>query len=273
MAAQHDHLYTTSRQLSEVMKTNRGDDARTRAAAAVSSLQTMIDRLNAAGDLTADDKSELAAMPLRVETLAGGQFILRQGDRASYCCLLLMGVLVGHRVAGSRNQILSFHVPGDLSGLQTLHDPIMDHDLSSSGRSAVGVVPHRFLHRVLANSRRLSYAVWRQTLVDAAIQREWVVSLGSRDALARIAHLICELAARLEMAGLTQNQSFHFPLTQQNLADACGLSAVHVNRILRELRRRGLISLEGRRLMLLKREELEQVAEFCPNYLSHGGSR
>jgi CRP-like cAMP-binding protein len=212
-------------------------------------------------------------MPLRVEPLAGGQSLLRQGDKASFCCFLLSGVLVGHRVVGSRNQILSFHVSGDLSALHTLRYPVMDHDLSSVGPSAVWLVPHRFLNRMLASSRGLSEAVWRRTLADAAIQREWIIRMGSLDALARIAHLICELAARLEIAGLTQNRWFDFPLTQQNMADACGLSIVHVNRILQELRRRGLISLEGRRLFLLKRGELAQVAEFCPNYLSHGGSR
>jgi hypothetical protein len=187
----------------ELMKTNRGDRARARAAAVVTSPQTPIGRLNVAGDLTADEKRELAAMPLRVELLERGQFLLRQGTRTSYCCFLVMGVLIGQRVVGSRDQILSFHVPGDLSGLQTLYHPIMDHDLSSAGPSAVRIVPNWFLHRVLANSRGLSHAVWRQTLADAVIQREWVASLGSCDALARTPNSICELAVRVEMAGLT----------------------------------------------------------------------
>ena len=113
-------------------------------------------------------------------------------------------------------------------------------------------------------------AFWRETIIDAAIYRAWVGSLGSLRSLPRLAHLICELAARLEIVGLLQDDSFEFPFRQQNLADACGLSTVHVNRTVQELKQQGLIEWEGRVIHLLKRRELEALAEFNPGYLHVG---
>jgi len=119
-------------------------------------------------------------------------------------------------------------------------------------------------------SPALMRAFWRETIIDAAIYRAWVGSLGSLRSLPRLAHLTCELAARLEIVGLLQNDSFEFPFRQQNLADACGLSIVHVNRIVQELRQMGLIKWEGRVIRLLQRSELEALAEFNPDYLHVG---
>lgn len=105
------------------------------------------------------------------------------------------------------------------------------------------------------------HAFWHETLVDAAIYREWVANVGGRNALARVAHLICELASRLESVDLVEDGAFRLPFTQENLADACGLSTVHVNRTLQGLRHRGLITWQGQIVTLLRREELEEVVD------------
>ncbi|MEY9265807.1 Crp/Fnr family transcriptional regulator [Bradyrhizobium elkanii] len=120
---------------------------------------------------------------------------------------------------------------------------------------------------MLKESPGLTNAFWRETLIHAAIYREWVENLGSRAALPRVAHLFCELATRFEMVGLLDNDTFRLPLTQQDLADACGLSTVHVNRTVQELRKMGLLDWRGQIAYVLRREELETVAEFSADYL------
>jgi CRP-like cAMP-binding protein len=229
--------------------------------------QKLIDRLLAVTNLSAGDLNLLADMPTTVKSYSDGAYILRDGDKSSHCCLLLEGFLARHKIAGDRSQILSFHVPGDIPDIQTLHLNVMDHDLTSVGRSVVGFISHDWFSRTLDHSPSLAHVFWRETLIDAAVYREWIANIGARDALARIAHLICEIEARLAVVGLVNGNSFNVPFTQRSLADACGLSNVHVNRTLQELRTRGLIVWEGRTVTILKRNDLESVGDFQRNYL------
>ncbi len=171
-------------------------------------------------------------------------------------------------VAG-KNQILAFYVPGDAPDLHTLQLPLMDHDLTSAGPTTVAYISHADIRTMLDYSRGLRNAFWRETLIDAAIYREWIANL-ARNAIARISHLLCELAARLDNVGLVEDGMYRVPFTQENLADASGLSAVHVNRTLNELRRSGLIKWQRQTFTLLKREELEEVADFQSDYLHQG---
>jgi CRP-like cAMP-binding protein len=229
--------------------------------------QRLIDRLRAIASLSAGDLNLLADMPTTVKSFSDGAYILRDGDKSSHCCLLLEGFLARHKIAGDRSQILSFHVPGDIPDLQTLHLPLMDHDLTSVGRSTVAFISHDWFNRTLDQAPSLAHVFWREILIDAAVYREWIANIGARDAIARIAHLICEIEARLAAVGLVSGNSFNVPFTQRNLADACGLSNVHVNRTLQELRTRGLIVWEGRTVTILKRSDLEFVGDFQANYL------
>jgi CRP-like cAMP-binding protein len=229
--------------------------------------QKLIDRLQAVANLSAGDLDLLAEMPTMVKSFGDGAYIMRDGDKSSHCCLLLEGFLARHKIAGDRSQILSFHVPGDIPDLQTLHLPIMDHDLTSVGRATAAFISHDWFSRTLDRSPSLAHVFWREILIDAAIYREWIANVGARDAIARIAHLICEIEARLAAVGLVSGNTFNLPLTQRNLADACGLSNVHVNRTLQELRTRGLIVWDGRTVTILKRKDLEFVGDFQRNYL------
>jgi len=229
--------------------------------------QKLIDRLRAIANLSAGDLNLLAEMPTMVKSFGDGAYILRDGDVSAHCCLLLEGFLARHKIAGDRSQILSFHVPGDIPDLQTLHLPVMDHDLTSVGRTTAAFISHDWFKRTLDRSPGLAHVFWREILIDAAVYREWIANIGARDAIARIAHLICEIEARLAAVGLVSGNTFNVPFTQRHLADACGLSNVHVNRTLQELRARGLIVWDGRAVTILKRNDLETVGDFQRSYL------
>jgi CRP-like cAMP-binding protein len=144
----------------------------------------------------------------------------------------------------------------------------MDADLVGLGPSLVGYVAHSQLKQLLDGSIHLTRAFWRETLIDAAISRQWIARLGAQAALPKVAHLICELAARLEVVGLVKNGRFQMPMTQRHVADACGLSIVHVNRTIQELRGRRLIAWEGSEIELLQPDELRALADFTPDYLT-----
>jgi CRP-like cAMP-binding protein len=144
----------------------------------------------------------------------------------------------------------------------------MDADLVSLGPTMVGYVAHSQVRQLLDSSIHLTRAFWRETLIDAAISRQWIARLGAQAALSKVAQLICELAARLEVVGLLDDGCFQIPMTQRHVADACGLSIVHVNRTIQELRHRGLIAWEGNQIELLRPDELRRLADFTPDYLS-----
>lgn len=227
----------------------------------------LTERLQAASRLSDDDRNKLASLPFTVKRFGDHDYLLRDGDRSFRCAVVVNGFLFRQKTVIGGTQILSFYVPGDMPDLHTLYLPLMDHDLCSAGSSEIAFVSHQALREMLAHSPALTAALWRETLVDAAIYREWVANLGSRDALSRVAHLICEFAARLNVVGLVQNDRFLLPFTQSRLAHACGLSSVHLNRTVQELRHRGLIHWEGRTMALLERDELEKLGDFSPDYL------
>jgi CRP-like cAMP-binding protein len=229
--------------------------------------EKLLARLRANGGLCDDDRSKLAKIPHTVKTLVDGEYVLREGDKACRSTIVMSGFLFRQKIVGSRTQILAIYMAGDMPDLHTLLAPLMDHDLRSAGPATVAFVSHAFLDNMLLNSLTLTRALWRDTLADASLYREWVANLGSRDALSRVAHLFCEIVARLELVGLVGNNQFHLPFTQQDLADACGLSAVHVNRTLQYLRRGGLIEWKNHVVTLPRRKELAEVAEFTPHYL------
>jgi CRP-like cAMP-binding protein len=227
----------------------------------------LIARLQAIAGLSEQDQASLASMPHSIRSLTNGECIVHHGDQPGSCTIVMAGFLARQRTVGDRNQISAFYLPGDMPDLHSLHLTLADQDLCSLGPSTVALVGHTFLKHVLARSVPLSHALWRETLIQASIYREWVENLGSRQALPRLAHLLCELAARLDIVDLVRDGSFVLPLTQQDIADACGLSVVHVNRTIQELKRRELIEWHATALTMLRRAELEDIAEFSPSYL------
>jgi len=230
----------------------------------------MIERLQSAAALPHGDRAILLKLPSITRAFADGQFVARDGDRSLQSAVILSGFLYRQKSVRMRSQILSFYVPGDMPDVQTLHFPMMDHDLISAGPSTVAFIPNSVLIKALDQSRSLTHIFWRETLIDAAIFREWVTNLGSRDALSRTAHVICELATRLATVGLVRDGVFSVPFTQQQMADATGLSVVHTNRTIQELRRRNLIAWGSRVIAIFDRRELDEVADFDAAYLHRG---
>jgi len=172
-------------------------------------------------------------------------------------------------VSDGARQIISIHIPGEFVDLQNCMLGTADHNVQSLNRSEVALVPASALRELSAAYPGVARAIWMDTLIDSSIFREWVVNVGRRDARTRIAHLLCELALRLKASGAGEEDTYQFPLTQDQLADATGLTPVHTNRTLQSLRKDGLISLSSGSLKVLDWERLRDVGDFSERYLHH----
>jgi len=230
--------------------------------------QRLAVKLESITDLSATESEALHALPMRVDDIAADQDIVREGDRPSECCLLLEGFACRFKFteAGKR-QIFAFHTPGDIPDLQSLHLKRMDHTLGTVTPCKVAFIPHHALRALMREHSQLGDALWRDTLVDAAIFREWMVGIGRRSAKASVAHLLCELFTRLKAIGMAQDGAVPLPLTQAEVGDALGLSTVHVNRTLQELRAQDLFTWENRVLKVLDWQRLAKEGEFDAAYL------
>jgi CRP-like cAMP-binding protein len=231
-------------------------------------LNPLVRKLESVASLSAEEKAAILDLPITVRQMRADHDIVRERDRPTQCCLVLDGWLCRYKIleSGAR-QIFSFHIAGDIPDLQSLHLRRMDHNLGSLVQSTVAFIPHESVRNLAKDFPHICNVLWRDTLIDAAIFREWMVGMGRRDAPSRIAHLLCELFVKLRAVGLTKDHSCHFPITQSVLGDALGLSTVHVNRSLMELRGKGLITLEKQVLTFLKWDELRQEGGFDPLYL------
>jgi CRP-like cAMP-binding protein len=225
-------------------------------------------RLERLNRLSAIDRQRIIDLPLQLANYPAEWEIVSYGSSTSRCTLVLDGFLYSHKpVAGSRRQITSFFVPGDVVDLPTLYLPKVDHTVATLGPAVLAFVPHAALKRVLDESSALAQAFWRETLMQAAIFQEWVVNLGRRDAFARLAHIVCELTVRLQSVGLARDFSFSMPWTQMDVADACGISNVHANRVIQELRHLELVEWNSRRLKIRNWSALVRLADFNDDYL------
>jgi CRP-like cAMP-binding protein len=192
----------------------------------------LIRRLSLSTLLSREESQAISALPVHVRAYKTGQDLARQGDRPTQSCLILEGLACRSKGAqDGRRQIFSFHIPGDVPDLQSLYMDYMDHDLVTLISSRVAFIPHASLRELMLNHPRLIGALWRETLIDAAIFREWMVGMGQRSGIARIAHLLCEMIVRLKAIGLMEGLSIRLSITQEQIGDAIGLSPVHVSRV------------------------------------------
>jgi CRP-like cAMP-binding protein len=225
-------------------------------------------KLKLAGDLTPEERAVVQGLMAKTAEFAPGQDMATEGSRPSHATVILEGLACRYRTLpnGSR-QIISFQIAGDWADLHSYFIRTMDHSLGALTRCRVAQVPHPILREVFETYPRLGQALWRDTMVDSAVFREWVVNIGRRDAYERVAHLLCELHARLDAVGLTNGYSYELPLTQADLADSVGVSTVHVNRVLQKLRGEGLVSFGGKSLTIHDWDRLAEVGGFDPAYL------
>ena len=231
-------------------------------------IQALIRKLERGLRLIEAERAALESLPVRVEQIRADQDIVREGDRRESCFVLLEGVAAALKRTGTgKRQIMTFHIAGDIPDLQSLHISRLDNTVSTLTPCKVGFVEHDALVDLCARFPRITNALWRETLTDAAIFKEWVLNVGRRDAYAGVAHLICEVVTRMRAVGLVHDDRCAFPMTQNELADAVGISAVHVNRTLQELRAAGLITLARGKLHVLDWEGLKRAGDFAPDYL------
>ncbi len=230
--------------------------------------EMMIRRLRVNTDISDDDALALRGLPSTIRDVPEGTVFIREGDRPSQCCVIMSGFAFRSKVTEEgKRQILSFHPAGDMPDLHGLLLERMDHDLTTLSRARLAFIDHRHINKLIEARPSVGRALWRETLVDAAIFRQWIVNLGTRTAPARMAHLVAELRQRLSAVGLAADDEFEFPITQSELAEALGLSSVHVNRVIQSFRAAGVLDIKGNRVRLKDIERLVEIGGFNELYL------
>jgi CRP-like cAMP-binding protein len=204
----------------------------------------------------------------RIETFSPRQDILAEGERVRNIHIVLSGLAARYKLLNEgERQIMAFLVPGDICDVEVFVLEEMDHGIAAISQVTCALVPADEIKALLTEMSTLTQALWWSTMTDSAVLRERIIDHGRRDAHERIAHLFYEMLIRYRMVDAAEDDAIPFPLTQEELADATGLTPVHVNRTLKQLRDEGLIELKGRVLKVFDAPRLKKVARFNPNYL------
>ncbi|WP_027062639.1 Crp/Fnr family transcriptional regulator [Mesorhizobium loti] len=219
--------------------------------------------------LSDDERAMLADVIVREKDFEVGQDLVVAGSRPAYSTVLVEGLAARYKVLqnGGR-QFTAFQVPGDFVDLHAFLLKTMDHGIVALSPCRVMLADHAKLRAVTEQAPHLTRLLWLDTLVDGAIHREWIVAMGRRSSASHLAHLICELYVRLQVVKQTEGMSFRFPLSQAEMADVMGLSVVHMNRVIAELRKTEAISWVNHTISILDWDRLAAIAEFDPTYLS-----
>lgn len=219
-------------------------------------------------DLAPEDFARIDDLAVDVRTVRAKSSLIREGDRPEVVFLLLEGWAYRYKVLpdGGR-QIVAYLLPGDLCDVRIFILKQMDHSIGLLSDAKLAAIPKQKIIDLFADSPNLARALWWATLVDEGILREWLANVGRRNAFDRLAHLFVELWSRMRLVGLVQGGSFDLPLTQEALGDTLGITPVHVNRTLQDMRAQGLIATDSRRLHILDVDRLVEVSGFDPNYL------
>jgi CRP-like cAMP-binding protein len=219
-------------------------------------------------EISSDEERVIRDLIAEVRKVPADRMLIRAGEVLNNSILLLDGWMARSKdMATGERQVTELHIAGDFPDLHGFTLKKLDHDVLTLSECTIGIVPHERLLEITRDHPHLARVYWFSTNVDAAITRELALSLGQRSAIARMAHLFCELYLRLDVVGRTEGNRFEFPVTQRELSECLGLTVVHVNRTLQELRRKGLVEFENRHLTIVDRMGLEGIAEFDPNYL------
>jgi CRP-like cAMP-binding protein len=231
-------------------------------------ITTLVEKLSLRDRISPDEIEALQKALEPPKTIAAGSDIVREHTRPLHSTLLISGFSARYSTLedGAR-QITEINVPGDFIDLHSLLMKQMDHGVVALTECVVAEAPHSGLIDITERHPHLGRLLWLDTIIDAAIHRQWLVAMGRRSGLGHLAHLVCELYLRLQAVGQTGDLTFELPLTQAVLGDALGLSTVHVSRLISELRGEGLINWSGGRIDILDWRRLAEIAEFDPTYL------
>lgn len=225
-------------------------------------------KLRLRDDISAEEESAIRAVVSESELLPPDTVFIRPGQELTSSTLLLDGILCRFKdLSGGQRQITELHVAGDFADLHSFTLKHLDHSLMTLTPCRIARVSHEALRRITEGLPHLGRVYWFLTNLDACIHREWEVSLGRRSAIQRAAHLFCELRTRLGVVGLARADGFALPITQSVLAECLGLTPVHVNRVLKELRERGIVEFRAGQVTISDGPALETIAEFDPAYL------
>jgi CRP-like cAMP-binding protein len=223
--------------------------------------------------LSDEDVRVLDGMCLNEERFKADTDIVREGDVPRSAFVLTRGMAFRYRLMpDGKRQILTFMIPGDVFGLHAFLLKAMDHSIAALVPTRVAAISRDTVFELFEHHPRIGTALWCSALQQDAINRERIVALGRRSARGRVAYLLCELVWRLRAVGLAEDHTIRLPLTQIDLADALGLTSVHLNRILQGFRRDSLIALAHHRLTLLDGERLQEIAGLNQDYLHLGGA-
>jgi len=218
--------------------------------------------------LSPEDCAALEAICGKSRDFAADTDIAREGEKAEAMHVIVEGFAVRYKITSDGDrQIFAYLIPGDTCDL---HAPLLDrsdHSIGTVTSARIVSIPHSQILKLMDERPTIARALWISTLVDAATLREWIVNLGQREAPQRIAHLFCELHVRLMAVGLATHTSFELPITQLELGDTLGISAIHVNRSLKDLRDAGLVTLKHARIHIPDMERLKEFSGFDPSYL------
>ena len=219
-------------------------------------------------EIDQDERAAIEGAISEVQSAEARATIVRAGEPLSRSTLLLEGFLC--RYIDDRNgvrQLVAVHVPGEFVDLHAYPLKMLDHDLATLTMSRIAIVPHWALDALIESRPLLARKLWYSTLLDAAMHRAWIFRLGRLDAVGRVAHFMCEMNARLEAVGLSEGGRFTLGINQTDLSEVCGLTNVHVNRVLRQLREEGLCTFRSPQVDILDPEGLAGRGQFSPDYL------
>lgn len=225
-------------------------------------------KLDAFTRLSAEDREAIARVSRNVRFVDSRRDVIAEGDKPRFVHLVLDGWASRYKtLPDGKRQIVGLLIPGDFCDLNIYILRCMDHSIAAITRLKIAMITPEEMTALGDGRPRVIQALWWHELVTASIQREWTLNLGQRSAYERLGHLLIELYLRLKSVGRACDGRCDFPLTQNDLAEATGLTAVHVNRTLQELRGDGLIELERKQLRIIDLERLMDVTMFNPNYL------
>jgi CRP-like cAMP-binding protein len=225
-------------------------------------------KLRARDTVSADEEQAIRNALGEIRTVPADRTIIHAGEELDVSTMLLDGFMCRYKdLSDGQRQITELHVSGDFVDLHSFSLKRLDHNIMTLTPCQIALVPHEKLTRITEQFPHLTRLYWFSTNLDAAIHREWELSLGRRTAIARLASLFCEMRVRLEIVGLTDGLSYALPLTQTDLAECLGLTAIHVNRTLKELREQSVVQFKGGIVTILHWEGLTRIAEFDPAYL------
>jgi CRP-like cAMP-binding protein len=234
-------------------------------------LRRFLAKVNSRSRLTPDERDAVLALPCVPRQVQANREIVRLGEQVEHSCLVVDGYVARFALLedGSR-QIVSLHIAGDMVDLYSLMLPAVPTPLVALSLSTIVQIPHSALRTLTFQHPAVAAALWRECVVDGAIVAQWLVNVGRREARGRIGHLFCELAIRSNQIGRLQAGRFPLAVTQEQLADALGLTPVHVNRTLQTLRKEGLLEVSQREVTILDWGGLASISGFDAEYLQLG---